>query len=421
MGVRGWPGPAPSIRLRLTLWYGGLFLLAGALLLAANFALVARNFPPAGRDAQLEAVAERLGVPVEALSRARQIPVERPRPGGRRDFFLEDLFGGINQEIRKDTLERLLVQSALGLGVMAVVSVGLGWFVAGRLLRPVHEITATARRISEQHLGERIALGGPSDELRGLADQFDAMLDRLQSAFDVQREFVANASHELRTPLTIIRTELDVTLEDGRATPEQLTAMRDVVRRAVDRTEGLIERLLLLARAEVPLERFEAVRLDVAVRRAVDALAPQLAEQGIALDVSALAPAVVRGDPVLLDRLVGNLVENAVQHNEPGGWITIATVASEGSAGGGGESSGGMATLRVANGGGVIGEQELPRLFERFTRRERSRSRQTGGYGLGLSIVRAIADAHHGSADATALPGGGLAVEVALPSEAPAA
>ena len=193
MRALGWPGPSPSIRLRLTLGYGGLFLLAGAVLLAANFALVARNFPPAGREAQLEAVAERLGVPVEALSPARQIPVERPRPGGRRGFFVEDLFGGIGEEIRADTLDRLLVQSALGLGVIAVVSIGLGWFVAGWLLRPVHEIAATARRISEQNLDERIALAGPSDELRELADQFDAMLDRLQSAFDAQREFVANA------------------------------------------------------------------------------------------------------------------------------------------------------------------------------------------------------------------------------------
>ena len=405
MGALGWPGPAPSIRLRLTLWYGGLFLLAGAVLLAANFALVARNFPPAGREAQRAAVAERLGVPVEALSPARQIPVERPRPGGRRGFFVRDLFGGIGEEIRADTLDRLLVQSALGLGVMAVVSIGLGWFVAGRLLRPVHEIAATARRISEQNLDERIALAGPSDELRELADQFDAMLDRLQSAFDAQREFVANASHELRTPLTIIRTELDVTLEHGRATPDQLTAMRDVVRRAIDRTEGLIDRLLLLARAEEPLERLEAVELDVAARRAVDALAPRIAERRIAVDASALAPTLVRGDPVLLDRLVGNLVENAVQHNEPDGWITIATAAGDGTA-----------TLRVANGGGEIAADELPRLFDRFARRDRSRSRQTGGYGLGLSIVRAIARAHRGSAEATALPGGGLAVEVALPA-----
>ena len=181
--------------------------------------------------------------------------------------------------------------------------------------------------------------------------------------------------------------------------------MRDVVRRAIDRTEGLIDRLLLLARAEEPVERLEEVELDVAARRAVDALAPQIAERRLAVDASALAPTRVRGDPVLLDRLVGNLVENAVRHNEPDGWITIATVAGEGTA-----------RLRVANGGGAIAPEELPRLFERFTRRERSRSRQTGGYGLGLSIVRAIARAHHGSAEARALPCGGLAVEVALPA-----
>ena len=281
----------------------------------------------------------------------------------------------------------------------------------------MHKIAATARRISEQNLDERIALAGPSDELRELADQFDAMLDRLQSAFDAQREFVANASHELRTPLAIIRTELDVTLEDGRATPDHLTAMRDGVRRAIDRTEGLIDRLLLLARAEEPVERLEAVELDLAARRAVHALAPQIAERRIAVDASALAPALVRGDPMLLDRLVGNLVENAVQHNEPDGWNHDRDRRGRGNRDAAETAAGeGTATLRVANGGGAITAEELPRLFDRFTRRDRSRSRQTGGYGLGLSIVRAIARAHRGSAEATALPGGGLAVEVALPT-----
>ena len=262
--------PKPSIRLRLTLWYGALFLLAGTVLLALNFALVARNFPSDGADLR-ETIEHRLELEPGELRGEFFFVVQRSQapaspPGVRRGVPATPLFNSVISHIKTDTLQQIVWQSGIALALMAVLSVGLGWFVAGRMLRPVHEIAATARRISEASLEERIALGGPSDELKDLADQFDAMLDRLQSAFEAQREFVANASHELRTPLTIIRTEIDVTLDDPDAGREQLASTAEVVRRAITRTEGLIDRLLVLARAEEPLQRAEESDLADAVR-----------------------------------------------------------------------------------------------------------------------------------------------------------
>ncbi len=431
--------PRPSIRLRLTLWYGGLFLLAGVVLLAANFVLVARNFPSDFEELR-QSVVERLDLEPDDLRGEFALPalpvtvvradgaaavdtsdagsdagdsalrsstakngVPIQRPGGPREVAFRQFFDGVVSEVESDTLRQLVWQSSIALVATAFVSIGLGWFVAGRMLRPVHEISATARRISDEHLEDRIALKGPPDELKELADQFDAMLDRLQSAFEAQREFVANASHELRTPLTIIRTELDVTLEDPDVDRAQLAETADVVRRAIDRTEDLIDGLLLLARAEAPLRRDEEVDLDGAVRRALNARAAEIAEQDLHVTLD-LGDARAHGDPMLLERLVGNLVENAVEHNEPGGWITVESEQGERAA-----------TIRISNGGSQIPEAEVPRLFERFARLERSRTRGRGGYGLGLSIVRAIARAHHGTATARSLPEGGLAIEVELP------
>ncbi len=395
--------PKPSIRLRLTLWYGALFLLAGTVLLALNFALVARNFPSDGADLR-ETLEHRLELePGELRGQFVFLVQRQPSSGRLRGVAATPLFNSVVSHIKTDTLQQIVWQSSIALALMAVVSIGLGWFVAGRMLRPVHEIAATARRISDERLEERIALAGPSDELKDLADQFDAMLDRLQSAFVAQREFVANASHELRTPLTIIRTEIDVTLDDPDAGREQLARTAEVVRRAITRTEGLIDRLLVLARAEEPLQRDEESDLADAVRRALDARAAESDELRLRVTLD-LDEASVEGDPMLLDRLAGNLVDNAVEHNERDGWIEIASAQDEQTA-----------TLRVSNGGPLIAEEEAPRLFERFARLDAARTRGRGGHGLGLSIVRAIVRAHRGEATARSLPGGGLAVEVSLP------
>ncbi len=211
---------------------------------------------------------------------------------------------------------------------MAVISAVLGWIVAGRALRPVHAITAAARRASDENLGDRIALAGPQDELKDLADTFDAMLSRLDAAFASQRRFVANASHELRTPLTVIRTAIDVTLAKPGRTPAQLEAMAIEVRQAADRAEVLIEALLTLARSDRGHGPREPLDVAVLAEDALEAAAPAMAARPVTVE-TALAPGPAPGDPVLIGRLVTNLVDNAVRHNVAGGWIHVVTGTRE--------------------------------------------------------------------------------------------
>ena len=396
--------PRPTVRLRLSLWYAGLFLLAGALLLSLNYVLLRQSFILGPRDIRQQ-VSERLGISEHLLDLLQRSPDREEIlvdgvPLGR---VLEEM----QNEITQHALQQLAVRSGIALAVMALLSLGMGWLLAGRMLRPLHEITSTARRLSASTLTERIDLRGPPDELKELADTFDAMLGRLDSAFSAQREFVANASHELRTPLAIIRTELDVTMSDPDASAEDLRDMAAAIREAVDRSDQLINRLLVLARSGGSLVR---ERIDLAItatectqRYAVEADAKQL---GLELK---LEPAPSDGDPVLLERLVANLVENAIRHNDSGGWFRVET-----------GSDGAGTLLRVANSGPVIQPEEVERLFERFYRPDRSRSRATGGFGLGLSIVKAVAQAHGGTVEARALPEGGLEVTVRLPRKAAA-
>ncbi len=211
---------------------------------------------------------------------------------------------------------------------MAVVSLGLGWVVAGRLLRPVHELTGLARRLSESTLHERIRLQRPRDELKELADTFDAMLERLDKAFAGQRQFVANASHELRTPLTIIRTELDVALADPDLPREELEATAAAMRDALARSEEVIDGLLVLARSDA-LTETEAVDLAGLVRESLERHAAEADAAGLGAEL-ALEPSVVEGDRRLLGRMVDNLVENAMRHNEQGGWLRAETGGDSG-------------------------------------------------------------------------------------------
>ena len=260
------------------------------------------------------------------------------------------------QSQRAEAVHQLLLYSLVGLGVMGAVSGAVGWLVAGRALRPVHAITGAARRASEENLGERLALAGPPDELKELADTYDAMLARLDAAFASQRRFVANASHELRTPLTVMRTAIDVTLAKPDRTPAQLEDMAAEVRAAVDRAEALIEALLTLARSDRGATAVELADLAVLAEDALDAAGPAIRAGSLGLE-TALQPAPTCGDLVLLDRLVANLVDNAVRHNTAGGWIQVATGTRDG-----------QAYLTVTNGGPVIGEDVAPLLFEPFRR-----------------------------------------------------
>ncbi|HXJ64031.1 MAG TPA: HAMP domain-containing sensor histidine kinase, partial [Actinomycetota bacterium] len=296
--------------------------------------------------------------------------------------------------------------SVLAFAALAILCFGLGWLVAGRALRPLQTITRTARRLSGENLHERIDLRGPKDELKELADTFDEMLGRLDTAFDGQRRFVANASHELRTPLAIIRAEVDVTLANPEPTREEFEAMADVVRRATDRSDRLIDSLLTLARTEGATIGGQAVDLRPVAARVLGRMEPAASERSIRLGRS-LAPAVVHGDEVLLERLVENLVENAVQYDRTGGWVEITTGAA---------ADGGTVLLEVRNGGDGTPVADVEDLFEPFRRGERDRVRSDKGVGLGLAIVRAVAKAHGGSVSATAPPAGGLEVRVELPA-----
>jgi signal transduction histidine kinase len=310
----------------------------------------------------------------------------------------------------RDISGRLLAQYAIALAGIALLAVAVGWLVAGRVLAPLRRMTATAQRVSEERLDERIALEGPRDELRELADTLDAMLGRLQAAVDDQRRFVANASHELRSPLTVIRTEADVTLADPEADVAQLRRMGEVVLEATDRTEALLDGLLVLARSRHPVRRDRVVDLAALVRRAAGQVAAEASARDVELRVHA-EPALVRGDEPLLERLVVNLAENAVRHNRPGGVAELRTATDAGAAG-----SPRAAVVRVLNTGAVIPPEALARLAQPFERLDRAV--RTPGSGLGLSIVRAVAEAHGGRLELRARTEGGLDAEVRMPPAA---
>jgi signal transduction histidine kinase len=285
---------------------------------------------------------------------------------------------------------------------MTVASGGLGWFMSGRVLRPVRAITQTARRASEQHLGERLALTGATDELKELADTFDDMLERLDAAFATQRRFVANASHELRTPLTVMRTAIDVTLAKPSPTARQLTDMAVRVRRSIDRAETMVEALLTLAVSDQGKLSTEFSDLATWAEDAIDAATPEIERLDLHV-VAELDPAETTGDPQLLERMIWNLVDNAVRHNEPGGWIRLRTGSKDAAA-----------YLEIANSGPFVPDDAVPSLFEPFRRLE-TRTGVRDGVGLGLSIARSVVTAHGATVTARSQPAGGLDISVLIP------
>jgi signal transduction histidine kinase len=309
-----------------------------------------------------------------------------------------------SQSQRDQTLTTLLDASLIGLGIATLASAGLGWMVSGRVLRPVRSITETARRASELQLGERLALAGPDDELKELADTFDLMLERLDAAFASQKRFVANAAHELRTPLTAMRTAIEVTLTKPSRSSEQLEAMAARVKRSIEQAEATIEALLTLASSEVSLAARESFDLATAAEDALDAAGQTIVERRLTVQ-AALHPAGVTGDRVLLERMIANLVENAARHNNPDGWIDVRT-----------GSQGGAAVFEVANSGPIVTQEQIPALFEPFARAQQ-RIKSADGVGLGLSIARAIATAHGATITAEGRADGGLHVSVVVPIE----
>ena len=400
---RLWP---QKVRTRLTLIYAALFFTAGLVLLALTYALVAASLPTqpiAGARATSHEL-NRLNQCKLALA-----PPNKPIPTSlvaeckqAEAAYTAGTAAGLQAQ-RQAALSDLLVFSLVGLGVMTVASGGLGWFMSGRVLRPVRVITETARRASEENLGERLALTGARDELKELADTFDGMLERLDGAFATQRRFVANASHELRTPLTVMRTAIDVTLAKPSPTARQLTDMAVRVRRSIDRAESMVEALLALAVSDQGTRSTEFTDLATWAEDAIDAAAPEIDRLGLRVD-ALLDPAETAGDPQLLERMISNLVGNAVRHNEPGGWIRLRT----------GSRDAGV-YLEIANSGPFIPDDAVPPLFEPFRRME-ARTSVRDGVGLGLSIARSVVTAHRATLTARSQPAGGLDISVVIPS-----
>jgi signal transduction histidine kinase len=304
---------------------------------------------------------------------------------------------------RNDAERRILAGSAVAIAGLVPVAGLLGWLLARRALRPVRAVTGAAQRVSGHQLSERLAIAGPRDEITELATTFDAMLDRLEHAFDARRRFVANASHELRTPLAVAGTAVDVVLAKPQRTPEQLEAMARDVRAAVDQAEQVVESLLALTRSQHLDHRREPVDLATLAEDALDARAAAIAERGLTVSTQ-LADAPALGDRALLERLVGNLVENAIRHNVDGGQLEVRTGLAYG-----------HPTLEAANSGAVIAPDRVGALVEPFQRLDgRARSAESG-LGLGLAIVKAVADVHGAALTLTALPFGGLHVQLRLP------
>ncbi len=366
-----------GLRLRLTLLATALLALVGALLLALAYLLVGRVVAalphfPAGTPVQVN------GVTVDAAVEAARV-VEQGRA-------------------------TVLVVGLIAFPLLVITGGLLSWVLIGRALRPLSTLTSAARALSESSLDQRIALTGPRDEVAELADTFDEMLGRLQAAFEAERRFVANASHELRTPLSVIRTEVDVTLADPDAGVDDLRRMGEVAREGTERADRLLSSLLFLARTQASgLSVVQDVDLAALVGPALLAVDAERAARRLTVEVSGEA-AVVSGDPALLERVVGNLVENAVRHNLPGGHVSIRTGVL-----------GASGFIQVTSGGTVIDPATVAQLFEPFRQGERARTGHRGS-GLGLSIVSAVVAAHGGTVTAAPVDSGGLEVRVELPS-----
>jgi signal transduction histidine kinase len=410
---RLWP---QKVRTRLTLLYAMLFFAAGSALLALTYGLVASSLPthpPAGgtvSDQELSTLLHECKSTSYVLKGNHVVPVSTPLLPACKQASMAYRAGtaaGLQAQ-RNRALSDLLVVSLVGLAGMTVASGGLGWFMSGRVLRPVRAITETARRASDQHLGERLAFTGARDELKELADTFDDMLGRLDAAFATQGRFVANASHELRTPLTVMRTAIDVTLAKPSPTARQLTDMAVRVRRSIERAEAMIEALLTLAVSDRGKLSTEFADLATWAEDALDAAAPEIQRLDLRVEAK-LDPAETAGDPQLLERMIWNLVDNAVRHNEPGGWIRLRTGTGDR-----------CAYLEIANSGAFVPDDAVPSLFEPF-RRLRARTGVREGAGLGLSIARSVGTAHGATVTARSQPGGGLDISVVIPRRGTAA
>ena len=397
-----------TVRLRLTLLYVGLFLASAACLLVITYFLVAQQLPGTvtlrtsgggtpGTSGQVVSGGTGTGVAACAPPADGTLPTVAQ---------MNDCVQQAAAGLRNDTLDQLLIESGIALGIMAVASVGLGWLMAGRVLSPLRTITAAARRISARSLHQRIGMSGPDDELKELGDTFDQLLGRLDASFRAQRQFVANASHELRTPLARQRTLLEVALRDKQATNASLRTACERALAAGEQQERLIAALLTLARGERGLDAFEPFDLGAVATGALAAVRDEVEARGVTVTTD-LGAAPALGDSRLAEQLAANLADNAIRYNVAGGRVEIGTGDRDG-----------RAFLAVSNTGPVIPPDQLGRLFQPFQRLDPGRSGsgpERGGLGLGLAIVSAIAAAHGAELRAVTRAAGGLTVEVVFP------
>ena len=369
--------PRRTARLRLALLYGCVFVACGAGLLGLAYLLTARS---------------------------SGFSVRLPGPPGHIPFPPGKFATILGQSQHAADLHSLLLMSGVALGLMATVAVLLGWLIAGPVLRPLRTITSAARNISATNLNRRVALAGPDDELKELGDTLDALLERLEVAFESQRRFVANASHELRTPLARLKTLLQVALSDPDATPASLRHAQERALASEQQLEELIDSLLALARGEQAVRRGEPVDLAEVTRTLLHARMHEVERRQLRANAE-LDPAWTDGDPQLLERLVANLLDNAIAHNAPGGSLEVTSSMLEG-----------RVSMSVANTGRVIPPDELDRLKQPFQRLGAQRTNRGDGHGLGLSIIAAIATSHGGTLQLHARREGGLHARVELPS-----
>ena len=372
--------PEPTVRWRLTLLYSVLFLICGAALLAITYYLFA-NFAISPPKPQLGS-------------------------GGQAAFSTSVKVATALAHQRSIGLHRLKVWSGIALAIMALVSCVLGWFVAGRVLAPLRTITATAERISDTNLHERLAMSGPRDELRLLADTIDRLLGRLEAAFDAQRRFVANASHELRTPLAMMRTTLDVAIGKPGGVPTQTGELDAELRVDLNHAEQLLESFLTLAGAQNgQLDEHRQIALEPIISAALMARAEQIAAKRLTVETR-LADVHVAGSATLLGRMIENVIENGVRHNQPGGSIELTLAPLNGQ----------RARVIIDSSGPMLDQDAVAQLAEPFKRLSQERTGSQNGHGLGLSIVAAVAAAHDGSLDLYARAEGGLRVQITLPA-----
>jgi signal transduction histidine kinase len=391
-----------SVRARIALACAGLFLVTGGAFVAATYALVDHSLPTA-------AVTKPGGMNKHVLQACYSGEQNGTLTGGQvakcKQAFATAAEFGAAMERLKD-LHELILWSLVGLGVATIVSGLLGWAIGRRILIPLHKVTGAAQRASQEHLHERIALDGPHDELKELADTFDEMLDRLDLAFASQRRFVANASHELRTPLTSMRALIDVAMAKPTRTAEGLESVVKRVREAVGQSEAIIDGLLTLARSDRGVTTRELIDLEAAAQDAIDQSSTSARASDVLIQAD-LSPAPTLGDRALVERVVANIVDNAVRYNVTAGSVRVET-----------GTDGGRSYISVTNTGPVIPQPKVASLFEPFTRLDQ-RVANGKGAGLGLSIVASVVAAHHGHVRARALPKGGLRVTVWFTATAP--